>query len=146
MINYACFGSRRGLTAREGTVTHWPFYSRCFLAQKSAEVRTGTISKSIRSFQLLTQVFNNSGCSVSMIWKQRVPVESTQLVVGNALGQHSTAKPDTFSDGPSIAVFEAFDDHKEHDPECTPPRSTIGTPPARNERNRSTGRRRDHQP
>lgn len=53
------------------------FDSRC--AQKSAEVKTGTISKSIRSSQRLTQVFNNSGRDASMIWKQVVPVESTQL-------------------------------------------------------------------
>ena len=41
------------------------------------------------------------------------------LVVGDALGQHSTTKPDSFTNGPSIAVFEALGDHKEHDPECT---------------------------
>ena len=29
-------------------------------------------------------------------------------------------RPDSFANGPSIAVFEALDDHKEHDPECTP--------------------------
>ena len=53
----------------------------CFLAQKSAEVTTGTISKSTRSSQRLTQVFNKSGCSVSMTWKQRVPAEFEEVLL-----------------------------------------------------------------
>ena len=40
--------------------------SSWFLAQKSAEVRTGTISKSARSSQRLAQVFNNYRCSAIM--------------------------------------------------------------------------------
>jgi hypothetical protein len=41
-------------------------------------------------------------------------------VVGDALGQHSATKLESFANEPSIAVFETFHDHKKHDPKCTP--------------------------
>lgn len=54
-------------------------YSGWRFAQNSLEVSTGTISKSIRSFQRLTQGFSDSACGASISWKQREPAESTQL-------------------------------------------------------------------
>jgi hypothetical protein len=41
-------------------------------------------------------------------------------VVGDALGQHSATQLESFANGPSVALFEAFHDHKKHDAKCTP--------------------------
>ena len=40
-------------------------------------------------------------------------------VVGDAFGQHSATQLEPFADGTGIAMFEAFDDHEEHEAECT---------------------------
>src|SRR4051812_3686142 len=48
-------------------------------AAASAEVRTGTISKSTRSSQLAVHCAKSASLSVSMTWKQRLKSMSTQL-------------------------------------------------------------------
>lgn len=46
-------------------------------------------------------------------------------VVSDAFGQHSATQLESFANKPGIAVFEAFQDHKEHAAKCTPEKTQM---------------------
>jgi len=85
------------------------------ISTASAEVRTGTISKSIKSRQFAIHLSNSAKSSVCMSCQQVLKPKSIQLeMVFQSFGHHSAPLSEASVNFGCSACFETLDNHVKH--------------------------------